>query len=92
MRLGPGSCASFAGNYKASWGGVVTLSREGDQLFWHNQGVAAGLPLYPASETNFFFKAVDSPLTFVKNQQGEVTKFVLHFNGWEKEAVKMKGH
>jgi len=85
-------CAACAGRYKASWGGIVRISRKNEQLFWHNEGVRAGLPMYAASETNFFFKAVDSPLTFVKNEQGEVTKFVLHFNGRDVEATKLKEH
>ena len=53
-------------------------------------GCHARLPLYAASETNFFFKAVESPLTFVKNPDGEVTKFVLHYNGHAAEATKLK--
>jgi hypothetical protein len=82
--------AACAGRYKASWGGIVRISRQGEQLYWHNQGVQTGLPIYPNSETNFFFKAVPSPLTFVKNERGEVTRFVLHFNGHDSEATRLK--
>jgi hypothetical protein len=83
--------ADCAGRYKASWGGTVTLIRGGDQLFWKNQGIRARVPIYPSSETNFFFKAVDSPLTFVRNSQGQVTKFVLRYCGHQAEAVKIAG-
>lgn len=91
VQVDPKVYAGSAGRYKASWGGIVTISYEGEQLFWQNQGIRARVPLYPSSETNFFFKAVDSPLTFVKNGQGEVTKFILHFNGHDAEAVKIGG-
>ena len=90
MQVGPKVYAACAGRYKASWGGIVRISREGDQLYWQNQGIQARVPLYPASETTFFFKAVDSPLTFVKNDQGGVTKLIVHFNGHDAEAVKVK--
>jgi hypothetical protein len=92
IQIESNACVACAGRYKASWGGVVRISHNGEQLFWHNQGVETGLPLYPASETNFFFKAVESPLTFVKNEHGEVTKFILHYNGHDAEATKLKEH
>jgi len=79
-----------AGRYKGSWGGIINIRRRNEQLWWEDPGCHARLPLYAASETNFFFKAVESPLTFVKNPDGEVTKFVLHYNGHAAEATKLK--
>jgi hypothetical protein len=89
VRLEPAALAACAGRYKTSWHDTVILTQKGEQLCWQTRGIRARLPLYPASETNFFFKAVDSPLTFVKNAQGEVTKFILHFHGHEAEAVRV---
>jgi hypothetical protein len=91
VRVNPAAYETCAGRYKASWGGTVIITRQGEQLFWQNEGVDARIPIYPSSETNFFFKAVDSPLTFVKNEQGQVTKFVLRFNGRTSDAVKATG-
>jgi uncharacterized protein DUF3471 len=91
VRVDPRVCAACVGRYKASWGGAVIISRKGEQLFWQNEGVRARVPLYPASETNFFFKAVDSPLTFARNEQGEVTKLIVHYNRRNAEAVKVDG-
>jgi hypothetical protein len=78
-----------AGVYKASWAGLIIISRQGEQLFWQNHRVQSRIPLYPASETNFFFKVVDSPVTFVRNDKGEVTRLILHYCGSDKEAVKL---
>jgi len=42
---------------------------------------ATGQPeaeLYPSSATEFFLKIVDAQITFVKNQQGQVTQLILH--------------
>ncbi len=89
VRVDPGVYEACAGQYQASWGGTVRLTCKREQLFWQNENVRARIPLYPSSETNFFFKTVESPLTFVKNERGEVTKFILHFNGKTAEAVKM---
>jgi Domain of unknown function (DUF3471) len=90
VRVAPAVYSACAGRYKASWGGAVIISHAGEQLFWQNEFVRARVPLYPASETDFFFKAVDSPLTFVRNEQGEVTKLIVHYNGRHAEAVKVK--
>ncbi|MCX6902655.1 MAG: hypothetical protein NTW03_04100 [Verrucomicrobia bacterium] len=87
----PEVCQACAGTYKASWGGRIIIGYQGGQLVWHDPGVESKLPLYPSSATNFFFKAVDSPLTFIKNDQGAVTKFILHFYGRTAEGQKVKG-
>jgi hypothetical protein len=82
--------AACAGTYKASWGGRIIIGLQDGHLFWRNPGIGLKLPLYAASETNYFFKVVESPLTFVKNDKGNVTKFVLHFCGRTAEAEKLK--
>jgi hypothetical protein len=92
VKLDPQVYAACAGWYKGSWGGMAIISHEGERLFWQNPGVQARVPLYAASETNFFFKAVESPLTFERNEKGEVTQFVLRFCGKTATAVKQKGH
>jgi hypothetical protein len=89
--VAPEVYAACAGTYKPPWGGRIIISRQGDQLFWQDPGIKIKLPLYPSSDTNFFFKAVDSPLTFVKNEKGAVTRFILHFYGRTTELQKLKG-
>lgn len=91
VQVGSKACEACAGRYKTAWGSTVTVCCEGGQLFWQQAGLQARLPLYPASQTNFFFKAVASPLTFVKNDRGQVTKFILHYCGRTAEALKVKG-
>jgi hypothetical protein len=90
VQLSQQTMQSFAGAYKPSWGGRVFIRYQNGQLFWQSAGIATKLPLYPSSETNFFFKVVDSPLTFVKNDKGAVTKFILHYSGQSAEAEKLK--
>ena len=38
--------------------------------------------IYPESETNFFFKISGAQLTFIKNDNGEVTAVSLHNGTW----------
>jgi hypothetical protein len=89
VQLSPAALESLAGTYKPSWGGRIFIRYDGGQLFWQSAGLRVRVPLYPASETNFFFKVVDSPLTFVKNDKGVVTKFALHYQAQTAEAEKV---
>lgn len=46
------------------------------------------LPVFPESETVFFYKAVEAQLEFFKNEKGEVTHLVLHQGGREMKGTK----
>jgi hypothetical protein len=56
-------------------------------------GKATGQPkaeLFPTSETEFFLKMVEAQITFVKNEQGQVTQLILHQNGRNMAAKKIR--
>jgi hypothetical protein len=62
-------------------GGKVTIWREGDQLecqVWGENAIRGAFDIYPESETNFFIKLNGAQLTFIKNDQGEVTAVIHH--------------
>ncbi len=67
------------GEYQLTPAFSITVTREGGALFLQATGQPK-LPLYAESETEFFLKAVDAQITFVK-EQGRVTGLVLHQNG-----------
>jgi len=46
--------------------------------------------VYPESETKFFYTIVDAQLTFVKDEAGVVSHLVLHQNGIDQKAKKVK--
>jgi hypothetical protein len=48
------------------------------------------LSLFPESKTKFFTKAVDAQLSFVMNDEGQTTSLILHQNGQQTEAKKIK--
>jgi hypothetical protein len=46
--------------------------------------------LYPTTATEFFLKVVNAQITFVKNEQGLVTQLILHQNGRNMPAKKIR--
>ena len=87
IQLDSQSLSNYVGAYKATWKGaegqIYMVSRKGNQLLW------VGIPIYPTSETNFFIKLANSPLTFVKNSQGQITQFIGHYDGEDLVAQKI---
>jgi len=80
---------TYAGKYQLAPGAVFTVRREGNRLLVQLTGQSF-LEAFPSSETEFFYRVVDAQLTFVKNQQGEVTSLILHQNGLNQEAKRLK--
>jgi CubicO group peptidase (beta-lactamase class C family) len=69
--------------------GVMTVTKEGRHLY----AQLAGQPrveIFPASDTEFFWKVVDAQVTFVKDNQGKVTKAVHHQSGQTINAPKLE--
>ena len=72
----------------------LTIWREGNQLVWQAWGENAtrgAIDIFPESETNFFIKLNGAQLTFIKNDQGEVTAVIHHMAGFpDIEGKKLK--
>jgi hypothetical protein len=68
---------------------IFAIRHDGSRLMAQLTGQAFA-EIYPESETEFFYKIVDAQLTFVKNAQGEVTGLVLHQNGLDQPAKRIK--
>ncbi|HSG38222.1 MAG TPA: DUF3471 domain-containing protein, partial [Thermoanaerobaculia bacterium] len=79
----------YIGEYELQPGFVLTISREGSQLW----GQATGQPrveLFAESETTFFLKVVDAQITFVRDASGKVTALILDQGGQKREAKKIR--
>ncbi len=80
---------SFLGQYQYGPGAVMTVSRDGTQLFAQLTGQPK-LPISPLSESEFEWRVVKAKVQFVKDENGKVTK-VLHHQGEAKiDAPKIK--
>jgi CubicO group peptidase (beta-lactamase class C family) len=87
VKVDPVVLAKYVGTYELRPGFTDTFTVEGDRLM--AQATHQGkFPMFPESETKFFFKVVDAEVEFVKDTDGKVTGMVLHQNGHDLKGVK----
>lgn len=89
ISINPNLLTAFVGEYQLAPAFVMTVSREGDQLFVQATGQSK-LQVFPESETDFFYKVVDAQITFIRNGAGQVTGLVLHQGGRNVPGNKIK--
>ncbi len=94
--MDPAGYASLLGKYDyhfvPSYGQVkvtMTVTGEGNRLFAQLTGQPK-FEILPNSETEFFWKALDAQITFVKDKKGKVTKAIHHSGGGTFDAPKME--
>jgi DNA-binding transcriptional MerR regulator len=78
----------YTGNYKFEFGHIMTITREGDQLFEQIIGQDA-FEIFPESDRVFFLKIVAAQISFVVDQDGAVNTLVLHQDGYEKAWTRV---
>lgn len=87
VKLDPKLYEVTVGEYQLASGAVFTIRRDGNRLLVRLTGQTF-LEIFPESETEFFYKAVDAQITFVKDKQGRATSLILHQNGQHLKATK----
>jgi CubicO group peptidase (beta-lactamase class C family) len=88
-KVDPALYDAYAGKYELRPGFILTIFREGDQIF----GQPTGQPkaeLFPESETRFFLKVVDAQVDFVRGEDGRVGELVLHQGGRDIKAKRIE--
>ncbi len=80
---------TYVGQYKLAGGAVFTVQRKDDRLLVQLTGQSF-LEVFPESETKFFYKVVDAQITFLKDDKGGVKALILHQNGLNQEAKRVK--
>jgi len=89
VKVDPKIYEFYAGDYELMPNFVITVTSEGGKLM----AQATGQPkaeLFPTSETEYFYKVVDAQVSFVKNEQGQVSQLILHQNGRTMPAKKIR--
>jgi hypothetical protein len=76
------------GRYELTNPMQVSFTMEGEQLF-AQYGAQPKLPIFPQSETEYFWTVVDAQVTFQKDSNGHVTSFVHHQNGRDTSGVRV---
>jgi len=79
----------YVGEYAFTPAISITVTLEGRQLFVQATGQSK-VPVYAESDTEFFLKIADAQISFVKDASGVVTGMVLHQNGQDQPAKKVK--
>jgi serine-type D-Ala-D-Ala carboxypeptidase/endopeptidase len=81
----------YVGQYQCSWSpeSFFTIIRRGNRLM-AKLAQQSTFEVFPESATDFFYTVVDAQLTFVTNETGSVTHLILHQNGANLKAEKVK--
>jgi hypothetical protein len=86
--VGTKTLESYLGRYKLGPTSVLTITREGDQLYAELTGQPRAA-IYPKGEREFFYKIVDAQITFQADAQGEASALVLHQGGRDQTATRI---
>jgi CubicO group peptidase (beta-lactamase class C family) len=78
----------YVGQYQLAPDFILTITREGDQLFAQATGQSK-FQIYPESQRDFFYKVVDAQITFETDASGHATSLTLHQNGANTPAKRV---
>lgn len=82
IELDEETLASYVGQYALTPAFILTVTLQKNQLSVQATGQSA-LPIYPESETRFFYKLVDAQLEFQQDEAGKVESVTLFQGGQE---------
>lgn len=80
---------NYTGAYQLAPNSILTVTREGDQLFLQRTGQLK-FPIFAESEKQFFMRAFDAQVSFTTNAEGKVIEAVLHQNGIDRPAKRVE--
>lgn len=89
IELPEATLAQYVGTYAFAPSFALEVTVDGGAL-WAQATGQSRFRLWPFAETKFFLKEVDTQVTFVRDAQGRVTSLVLHQNGQNPTATKVK--
>lgn len=78
----------YAGRYQLAPKFILTVTREGNDLFAQATGQTR-IQLFPESATRFFCEEVDAQIAFETDSSGRATRMTLHQNGREMPAPRL---
>ncbi len=83
------SFKEYVGQYELTPNFVITVRKEGDHLMAQATGQDK-LGLKPYAKDKFFLTQLYADITFAREKSGKVTHLILHQNGEDREAKKLK--
>ncbi|MCL4708100.1 serine hydrolase [bacterium] len=88
-QIDPAVYVAYVGEYELAPGVIITVTKEGAQLFVQLTGQPK-FEIFPRSETEFFLQVVKADIKFVKDTAGKVASLILKQGGVEQTARKIK--
>jgi beta-lactamase regulating signal transducer with metallopeptidase domain len=88
VQIDPGILGNYVGYYQLGQFTVLTISRQGDDLYAQVTGQRS-LQILAESTAKFFYKAVPAQISFFIDAQGRATEIVHHQNGLESRARRI---
>ena len=89
VSVDPKILSEYVGTYMMFSGAIFTITLENDQLSAELTGQPS-FPVFATSDDEFFYKVVDAQLTFMRNDDGQVDRLVLHQNGQNVPAMRFE--
>ncbi len=84
-----GELARYVGTYEEQPGFAITITRDGDQLLAQVTELAV-TPIFPESETGFFYEDTDARITFRLDDAGAAIALTLHQGGISLEMARIE--
>jgi len=79
----------YVGRYELAPDFILSVTREGSQLFVQATGQPK-LEVFAEGERDYFYKVVDAQISFETDSQGRASKLILHQNGVDQPAKRIK--
>ncbi|MFD2647718.1 serine hydrolase [Devosia albogilva] len=89
VEIDPAILDAYIGEYLLAPGIVITVTAEDGRLFAQLTGQQR-FEIFPESERRFFFRIVEAQITFGEPEEGRSPALVLHQNGMNQTAVRVK--
>jgi D-alanyl-D-alanine-carboxypeptidase/D-alanyl-D-alanine-endopeptidase len=89
IAVDPAILERYVGRYQLTPAFIITVTREGGQLFAQATGQQR-FELFAENEHEFFIKDVDAQVSFEIDPAGRVTRVILHQDGASQPALRME--
>jgi CubicO group peptidase (beta-lactamase class C family) len=89
IAVGPEVLKRYVGEYQLAPTFTIKVTMDGNHLMAQATNQPA-FEIFATKETEFFYKVVDAQITFVVDSAGQATQLVLHQNGRDLKAPKIK--
>jgi protein-L-isoaspartate(D-aspartate) O-methyltransferase len=88
VHVAPEILGNYVGRYQIAPSVILTVTQQNGDLYAQLRN-APEVPIYPESETEFFYKAFDAQITFVTDGTGRATGLVFQHDGRDTPAQRL---